>query len=260
MSTADELEKLHQLQVKGVITAEEFAAQKAKLIGGAGPASPANPAPRVARRISVLAVLAFVLSFILGPIGSVLGIVAIIVIATSKGRLRGIGFGIGAICVGFLFWGILAAIAIPSFLNYMNKAKSSEATFSVDRMFQGAATYWDAEHVGPNGELVTHRLPPSTDWTPATSCCEQAGGKGKCSAAANESAWSTPTWKALDFAMLDNFYYQYRFVVEGDVAYFQAQGDLDCDGTFSLFERTAEISPDGTLRASPEITKNEAMD
>jgi len=34
MSVADELEKLHQLQVEGVITAEELAAQKAKLLAG----------------------------------------------------------------------------------------------------------------------------------------------------------------------------------------------------------------------------------
>jgi hypothetical protein len=257
MTTADELEKLHRLQTQGVITAEEFAAQKAKLIGGAGPASPANPAPRVARKISVLAILAFVLSFILGPLGSVLGVVAIIVVATSKGKLRGIGFGIGAICVGFLFWGILAAIAIPAFLNYMKMAKSSEATLNIDRMYEGAVTYWDAEHIGPSGEPVTHRLPPSTEWTPATSCCEQGGGEGKCDGAANAAAWSSPTWRALGFAMADNFYYQYRFTVEGDVVYFQARGDLDCDGTFSLFERSAEISPDGTLRAGAGITKND---
>jgi len=38
MSVADELEKLHQLQVQGVITAEELATQKAKLLAeGAAP-------------------------------------------------------------------------------------------------------------------------------------------------------------------------------------------------------------------------------
>jgi hypothetical protein len=257
MSTADELEKLHQLQVQGVITAEEFADQKAKLMADPGPAPRAERAPRVAGKLSVLAILAFVLSFILGPLGSVLGIVAIIVVATSKGKLRGIGFGIGAICVGFLFWGILAAVAIPAFLNYMKMAKTTEATLNVDRMYEGAVSYWDAEHIGPSGEMVTHRLPPSTEWTPATSCCEQKSGVGKCDGAANAAAWDSPTWKALDFAMSDSFYYQYRFAVEGDVVYFQAQGDLDCDGTFSLFERSAEISPDGTLRASSGITKNE---
>jgi len=189
-----------------------------------------------------------------------LGVVAIIVVATSKGRLRGIGFAIGAICVGFFFWGILAAIAIPAFTTYMKRSKNFEATHNIDRMYDGAAAYWDAEHLGPNGEPVTHRLPPSVDWTPVTSCCEQSGGEGKCNAAASSAAWDAPTWRALGFALTDNFYYQYRFVFEGDVARFQAQGDLDCDGTFSLFERTAEIGSDGTLRGGFEIYKDDPLE
>ena len=46
MSTADELEKLHLLQTKGIITAEEFAAQKAKLL-----AAEVAPAGRPAKVI-----------------------------------------------------------------------------------------------------------------------------------------------------------------------------------------------------------------
>ena len=46
MGTADEIEKLHALCEKGVITAEEFAAGKAKLLAGDG-----APGGRPARKI-----------------------------------------------------------------------------------------------------------------------------------------------------------------------------------------------------------------
>jgi type II secretory pathway pseudopilin PulG len=211
-------------------------------------------------RMSALAIVAFVLSFIVGPIGSLLGIIAVVIVATSKGRLRGLGFGISAICVGISVWGILAAVAIPSFLNYIKRAKSTEATVNVDRIYQGAVSYFAAERTGPNGEVVARALPQSTDWTPAAPCCQQGGEEGKCGAAANAGAWETPAWKALDFSMADDFYYQYRVLVQGGELVVQARGDLDCDGITSLFERRGSVTASGEIAGSPEITKTDPLE
>lgn len=258
MSTADDLEKLHRLRVEGALTDGEFAAQKARLLSQPGDAA-AQAAPRPAGRMSILAIVAFALSFVLGPLGSVLGIVAVIVVATSKGRLRGLGFAISGICVGFFFWGILAAIAIPSFINYVRKAKSAEATLNVDRLYESAAAYYAAERTGPDGE-VAHRLPQGTDWTPATPCCGQGGGEGRCGAAANAGAWATPAWQALGFSMSDDFRYQYRLAVDGGGIRAQAQGDLDCDGRYSLFERAGSANGAGAIQGSPGILETDPLE
>jgi Tfp pilus assembly protein PilE len=243
MSTADELEKLHRLHTSGAMTSQEFAAQKAKLLG--------DPAQHAARgRMSALAIVAFALSFLLGPIGSLLGVVAVVVVATSKGRLRGIGFGIAAICVGVFFWGILAALAIPSFLSYVKKAKSTEARMNVERIFDGAVAYY-----GANG-----RLPPGADWTPAASCCDQNAETRKCDAAANAGVWATPAWTALGFAVADGFYYQYRLTVEGGSFSAEARGDLDCDGKASLFALTGAIAADGSIQRSAEVSESDPLE
>jgi len=237
--TDEALRELHALRTRGEITEEEFEARKAGLEG----------AKRQTARMSALAVTAFVLSFILGPIGSLVGIAAVIIVATSKGRLRGLGFGISAICVGVFFWGMLAAIAIPSFLNYMKRAKSTEARVDVERIAQGAAAYYE----------MGRALPASTDWTPATPCCQRQG-EGKCRATEVANEWTTPAWQALGFAMSDDFRYQYRFVSDGATFSAEARGDLDCDGTTSLFSRTGAIAPDGTLQISVTTSENEPLE
>jgi hypothetical protein len=268
MSVADELEKLARLLEQGAISQEEFDQQKARLLGTSGeqpppavspPESATQPAAQRGK-MSGLAVTAFVLSFLLGPLGFLLGIVATIVIGASKGRLRGLGLAIPAIPIGLVFGSIWLAVALPAFINYQRRAMTSEATLNIDRIFEGAVTYFEAEHVDrSSGQISTHQLPKSTEWTPAIPCCEQPGEK--CSAAAALEEWdSSPTWRGLDFAMGDNFYYQYRFVLDGDMFYARARGDLDCDGNYSLFERAGQVTPDGTIMGSSGIYKMDPLE
>jgi hypothetical protein len=269
MSVADELEKLARLLEQGAITQDEFDQQKAQLL--AQPTAPARsespipaPAPQPPPKpgkMSALAVLAFVFAFLVGPLGVLLGIAAIIVIGVSKGKTRGLGFAIASIPIGLAFGSIWLAVAIPAFVNYGRRAKTSEATLNIDRIFEGAVTYYEAEHVqrGLDGVILTHQLPASTDWTPAVPCCEQTGAK--CSAAAAIEEWETsPTWRGLNFAMGDDFYYQYRFVVEDDIFYAQARGDLDCDGDYSFFERAAQITPEKTIQGSSGVYKKDPLE
>ncbi|MBN2530190.1 MAG: type II secretion system protein [Deltaproteobacteria bacterium] len=59
------------------------------------------------------------------------------------------------IVIGVL--GILAAVAIPAFINYMKRAKTTEATVNVTRCYEGAVAYFESQKT----------LPQSADWTPA---------------------------------------------------------------------------------------------
>jgi len=188
----------------------------------APPAKVDAPPPK--SRTSVLAILAFVFAFVFAPIGLLLGIIACIVVGTSHGRLRGIGFAIAAIPTSVAFAGILAAIAIPSFINYVRRAKTVEAEFTLANCVEAVAAYQAA-----NGAL-----PEGVGWTPAEP-------PGEAKYAPNPALWSIPPWSAIGFSMLDPHFYRYRIVREGDTATCQAEGDLDGDDVRSLYERSVSM-------------------
>ena len=105
--------------------------------------------------------------------------------------------------------------------------RSVEAKEGIDRLRDGARNYY----------LGKHRFPASTNWTPATPCCQQPG-KPRCVTPA--SVWDRPTWRDLGFRLDSRHYYQFRFTGTGagaDATYIiEARGDLDCDGVYSSFK------------------------
>jgi type IV pilus assembly protein PilA len=180
------------------------------------------------------------------------------------------GFTLIELMIVVAILGILAAVAIPAFINYMRRAKTSEATLNVDRIFEGGIAYFEAEHVqrGVTGTIVQHCMPTGggngAPWTPAAAPSDE-----KYNAASVVNEWETSdVWKALDFAMGDNFYYQYQFEVigagcpasEGDIFYAAAQGDLDNDLALSLFERAAQVTASGTIQGSSGIYKRDPLE
>jgi type IV pilus assembly protein PilA len=175
------------------------------------------------------------------------------------------GFTLIELMIVVAILGILAAVAIPAFINYMRRAKTSEATLNIDRIFEGGIAYFEAEHVqrGVSGTILQHCLPSSETWTPAAPASAE-----KYNAATVVTEWDTPTWKALDFAMGDNFYYQYEFVTDvsgqpasaGNYFYASSQGDLDGDGSPSLFERMAEVTDEGTIQGSAGVYKRDPLE
>ncbi|MBW2278147.1 MAG: DUF4190 domain-containing protein [Deltaproteobacteria bacterium] len=195
--------------------------------------------------------------------GILLSIAAVIlgILAVKKKKQKGLGLG-GIITggVGIVLAPVLAAIAIPSFIQYQQGAKASETSIQLDQMYYGARTYMETPRYGPGGETLPAQLPPSVDWTPAVPCCQQSGGIGKCDPYSNEAAWQHPTWQALEFEVRDPFYYQYRFLNQGNQVLFQAQGDLDCDGETSLITLRGTIQPDGVLVRSVGLEKQNELE
>ncbi len=118
--------------------------------------------------------------------------------------------------------GIGAAIAIPAFMKYIKRSKSSEAQFALRNIAEGARAYY-VEH---------GKLPASAPMTPAPgSCCQ--GENGSCAPSAD--AWNTPAWQAIGFSMPDKHYYSYELDVTGSGFTAKAVGDLDCNGVMSTF-------------------------
>ena len=156
------------------------------------------------------------------------------------GRAR--GFTLVELMIAVAIVGILAVVAGPAFTKYVRRARTVEATMNVRKLYDGLTSYYEAQHAGPQGQILPKLFPVAQAWTPAQgACCPK-----RC--APDVAQWSTPTWEALAFEVDDPHYYSYQADVglgdgsnPGDFQKLQASGDLNCDGVFSLFERRAVV-------------------
>jgi type IV pilus assembly protein PilA len=149
------------------------------------------------------------------------------------------GFTLVELMVVVAIIGVLAAVAVPSFMRYITKAKTAEVEQNIEKLSTGARAYFLDSQVAKNigGATIGQRFPASTALSPAISCCD--GGADRC--LPRDSYWADPTWRALTFSVDDPHYYRYEFesANSGVDAEFTARayGDLDCDNLLSTFER-----------------------
>ena len=121
--------------------------------------------------------------------------------------------------------GVLAAIAIPAFMDYMKKSKVNEATLMLNRLGKNAKVAYVTNDAFPKG------IAPLT---PPTSCC--AGPGGKC-----VGDWAQPAWQALDFEIDRPGLFQYSYASDGTTFNATAVGDLDCDGTMITYTLSGTV-------------------
>lgn len=154
--------------------------------------------------------------------------------------------------------GVLAAVALPAFTRYQERAHTSEATMNLRRLFDGSITYFYAERRGPDGAVLPAGFPPSTELTPPTPAC--VGGQ-PVAHMPDPTLWAAPGWQALGFSIEEPFYYQYQYLAEGEgpSARFtvRAIGDLDCDGVLSTFERIGRVDQLNNVVGEEPAARNE---
>ena len=148
------------------------------------------------------------------------------------------GFTLIELMIVVAILGILAAVAIPAFLKYIKRSKTTEATMNVRKLFDGSVTYFAADHTDATGSLVNAQFPTSTALLPSPTQDKQITPPASWDASA--------TWIALQFSVTDPGYYGYQYNSNGstnDGAVFTAQayGDLDGDGTWSTFTRVGSV-------------------
>ncbi len=168
------------------------------------------------------------------------------------------GFTLIELMIVVAIIGILAAVAIPAFIKYLRQAKTAEAPPNLKKIYDAAATYFEEDHTLRDGTAVDRQFPASVGMTPNAACCNETGGKCR------DVDWSDPTWKILKFAVDDPHYFQYEFVSNGtktDSKFTaRAQADLDCDGTFSTYERAATVTSDLKIQGTGALYVNNAIE
>ena len=198
--------------------------------------SPPPQMPYGPTRTSGLAIAGFVCSFFCGLLGLILSIMGRNECKRSNGTVGGEGFALAGIIISSISLalgaiGILAAIAIPAFMDYSIKSKRTEADLQLLRLERSAKSYAIS-----NGAFPRATAP----LTPATPCCEGAGHK--CS---DTSGWSVPAWQELEFQIDEPHLFRYEYQSDGKTFIARAVGDLDCDGTTVTHEIRGTVQPDG---------------
>ncbi len=139
--------------------------------------------------------------------------------------------------------GILAALAVAGFRNYMTLAKEAEGRSNVEFIARDVTRCAEREKIGGNILDIgpgTQELPPTSSAVPRA-LSDIAGRKYM----STPGDWTGPGWDCIKFSMRDPQYFQYQWIQRGPLeGVVRGVADFNGDGT-----------PDITLEEKVTCTK-----
>jgi Tfp pilus assembly protein PilE len=141
--------------------------------------------------------------------------------------------------------GILAAVAIPSFMDYMKRSKKTEAALQLNKIGKNSKRAYSENSSYVVGTAAKTPTPPT-----GLGCC---GGPNNHCPAVPASFAANATWAALDFQIDEPSLFTYDYLGAATSFTAQAVGDLDCDGTAITYTLTgtANLGNPAVVLAEP---------
>ena len=149
--------------------------------------------------------------------------------------------------------GILAAVAIPAFLEYMKRGRTTEASLQLNKVAKADKRYFD--EIGTYAATAGALLPaPGSNPPPGKICCGGTGAtnpptiNNKCTAQP-ASFQSDAGWALLEFSVDEASNYQYSYAGSTTAPIGYALGDVDCDGNIATYTMLMTLTGAGNPKS-----------
>jgi prepilin-type N-terminal cleavage/methylation domain-containing protein len=160
------------------------------------------------------------------------------------------GFTLIELMIVVAIIGILAAVAIPAFMDYMKRSKKTEAALQLNKIGKNSKRAYMENSAYVTGSAAA--LPAAGA---GGSCCGVSGSLAPNHCKALPASFTADAvWSALDFEIDEETLFVYSYTGTATTYTATAVGDLDCDGTnitYALSGTAVAGQPAYTLSEPP---------